>query len=93
MRPHAALFLEFERLTREAAQEALARAPGLTLVDDPAAERYPTPLEATAQDAVLVGRVRQDSSVRHGLALFVSGDQLRKGAALNALQIAEHLER
>jgi aspartate-semialdehyde dehydrogenase len=51
----------------------------------------PNPLQATGRDAVFVGRVRPDPTVRHGLALFVSGDNLRKGAALNAVQIAELL--
>ena len=90
----AAVFAEFaEALTVEQAREALAAGPGLRLVDDPQAARYPTPLEASGADAVLVGRVRKDPSCARGLALFVSGDQLRKGAALNALQIAEQADR
>ena len=77
---------EFERdITPERARELLAAAPGVVLVD------VPTPLHAAGQDPCFVGRVRRDDSVEHGLALFVSGDNLRKGAALNAVQIAELL--
>ena len=54
---------------------------------------FPMPIEATGKDDVLVGRIREDLSAENGLALFVSGDQLRKGAALNAIQIAETLLR
>ena len=77
---------EFEReLTVSQARALLAEAPGVRLVD------VPTPLAATGIDPVLVGRLRRDPGVAHGLALFVSGDNLRKGAALNAVQIAEAL--
>jgi aspartate-semialdehyde dehydrogenase len=77
---------EFERaLSVEDAQGILARAPGVRLVD------VPTPLAAAGSDPTLVGRVRRDDTVPHGLVLFVSGDNLRKGAALNAVQIAEAL--
>ena len=68
-----------------AALELLRNAPGVTLAD------VPNPLEATGRDNVYVGRVRRDPTVEHGLALFVTGDNLRKGAALNAVQIAEVL--
>ncbi|HLX88394.1 MAG TPA: aspartate-semialdehyde dehydrogenase [Acidimicrobiales bacterium] len=81
-----AINAEFERsLSAEQARTLLADAPGVRLVD------VPTPLTAAGTDDALVGRVRDDSSVRNGLALFVSGDNLRKGAALNAVQIAEAL--
>ncbi|WP_371671517.1 aspartate-semialdehyde dehydrogenase [Streptomyces sp. NBC_00289] len=70
-------------LSVERATELLAGAPGVTLSD------IPTPLQAAGQDASFVGRVRADETVEHGLALFVSSDNLRKGAALNAVQIAE----
>jgi aspartate-semialdehyde dehydrogenase len=63
------------------------------LVDDPAAARYPMPSDATGADDVLVGRIRQDRSRRNGLALWVVADNLRKGAALNGVQIAELLHR
>jgi aspartate-semialdehyde dehydrogenase len=74
-----------EELTVERAHALLAGAPGVRLVD------VPTPLAAAGGDAMLVGRLRRDRTVPHGLALFVSGDNLRKGAALNAVQIAEAL--
>ena len=67
--------------------------PGLEVVDDPAHDRYPTPLEAANRDTVLVGRGRRDLSQPHGLEFFVAADNLRKGAALNAVQIAEQLCR
>ena len=73
----------------EAAREALANAPGVRLVDDRASNRFPTPLDASGQGDVLVGRVRQDLSNPNALCLMLSGDQLLKGAALNAVQIAE----
>ncbi len=73
----------------EAAREALANAPGVTLVDDREANRFPTPLDASGKDEVLVGRIRQDMSNPNALCLMLSGDQLLKGAALNAVQIAE----
>jgi len=96
-RSHAvSLNLEFARpVTRAAALEALHAAPGLRVTDDPASEVYPTPLETSEQDDVFVGRVREDVSVpdRRGLALWVVGDQLGKGAALNAVQIGELLLR
>ena len=78
--------VEFERaLSVEAALEILRAAPGVALSD------VPNPLEATGRDEVFVGRVRRDPTVPHGLALFAVGDNLRKGAALNAVQIAELL--
>ena len=82
------LNLEFATaITVERATELLRNAPGVSLVD------VPTPLEAAGIDPSLVGRIRQDSSVdgNRGLALFISNDNLRKGAALNAVQIAELL--
>lgn len=75
----------------EDARALLSDAPGVTLVDEPQAMRYPMPIDAVDRDEVLVGRVRVDSSVSNGLNLWVVGDQIRKGAALNALQIAELL--
>jgi aspartate-semialdehyde dehydrogenase len=77
---------EFERAIKvETAWELLGRAEGVVVTD------VPNPLAATGRDAVYVGRVRRDPTVEHGLALFVTGDNLRKGAALNAVQIAEVL--
>jgi len=77
---------QFDRaLSAEDAHALLRQAPGVVLSD------VPNPLEATGRDEVFVGRVRRDPTVKHGLALFVTGDNLRKGAALNAVQIAEVL--
>ena len=95
LRAHAvALTVQFEHpITAAAARELLAQAPGVRIVDDIASNHFPMPIEATGQDEVLVGRIRCDSSdpSGHSLALFVAGDQLLKGAALNAVQIAERL--
>ena len=67
------------------------KTPGVTVVDDPANLKYPTPRDATGIDDVLVGRIRQDVSHDNGIELWCVGDNLRKGAALNAVQIAEAL--
>src|SRR5881227_2916789 len=86
--------LEFERpITPAQVREILSKAPGVTIVDNPEANHFPMPLEASGQDNVLVGRIRQDISREdgRGIELFVSGDQVRKGAATNAVQIAELL--
>ena len=73
------------------ARAVLKAAPGVTLVDDRAANRFPMPLEASGGDDVLVGRVRADASRPGAIAFFLAGDQVRKGAALNAVQIADLL--
>jgi aspartate-semialdehyde dehydrogenase len=73
----------------EAAREALSQAAGVRLVDNRDENRFPTPLDASGQGDVLVGRVRQDVSNPNALSLMLAGDQLLKGAALNAVQIAE----
>lgn len=87
-----AIWIETQRpLSPDQARERLASAPGVRLVDDPARQQYPLPIDAAARDEVLVGRIRRDETVEHGLALWVSGDNLRKGAATNAVQIAELL--
>jgi aspartate-semialdehyde dehydrogenase len=95
LRAHTeALAIEFAKpFPEDEARRILARAPGVRIVDDRAANRFPMPLDASGQDDVLVGRIRQDPSVPdgRGLQLICSGDQLRKGAALNAVQIAELL--
>ena len=86
--------LEFERpITPEQVRDILRKAPGVTIVDDRENNHFPMPLEASGQDLVLVGRIRQDISRDdgRGIDLFVSGDQVRKGAATNAVQIAEKL--
>ncbi len=95
MRAHSeAVNLEFEEpMSPERAREVLAAAPGIEVVDDPESNHFPMPIEASGRDEVLVGRIRRDISRSdgRGIELFVSGDQLRKGAALNAIQIAEAL--
>ncbi len=93
MRAHSeALNLEFEEdITPAEAYEILAGAKGVITVDDPASNLYPMPIDASNKDEILVGRIRQDISRndKRGLDIFVSGDQILKGAALNAVQIAE----
>ncbi len=95
LRAHSeALNMEFEDdITPEEVRAILANAPGITLVDDPANKVYPMPIDATEKYDVLAGRIRQDISRndKKGIDMFVSGDQLLKGAALNAVQIAELL--
>ena len=87
-----AVSAEFERtVSLERAREVLAKAPGLELVDEPQNNRYPMPLSVTGTDDCEVGRVRLDCAFENGLSFWVSGDQLLKGAALNAVQIAELL--
>jgi aspartate-semialdehyde dehydrogenase len=87
-----AVSAEFERpISVEQAREVLAKAPGLQLVDEPHSNRYPMPLSVAGQDNCQVGRVRLDCAFENGLSFWVSGDQLLKGAALNAVQIAELL--
>ena len=86
--------IEFERpMTPQQVREILSQAPGVKIVDNVEANHFPMPLEASGQDDVLVGRIRQDISRDdgRGIDLFVSGDQIRKGAATNAVQIAEKL--
>ncbi len=75
------------------ARAALAAMPGVLVYDDPLKKLYPMPLDATGKDEVYVGRIREDASVTNGLNLWVVSDNLRKGAALNAVQIAECLVR
>lgn len=87
-----AISAEFERpVSVEQAHEVLAKAPGLELVDEPQHNRYPMPLFTAGKDNCEVGRVRIDCAFENGLSFWVSGDQLLKGAALNAVQIAELL--
>jgi aspartate-semialdehyde dehydrogenase len=87
-----AVSTEFERpISVEQAREVLAKAPGLELVDEPQSNRYPMPLGVAGKDNCQVGRLRLDCAIENGLSFWVSGDQLLKGAALNAVQIAELL--
>ena len=82
-----------DKVTRERAREAFAAFPGLQLWDEPAEGRYPMPVMVEGQDDCFVGRVREDISLPNALNFWVVGDQLRKGAALNGIQIAELLIR
>jgi aspartate-semialdehyde dehydrogenase len=87
-----AVSAEFERpVSVERAREVLSKAPGLELVDEPHSNRYPMPLSVAGKDNCQVGRMRLDCAFENGLSFWVSGDQLLKGAALNAVQIAELL--
>ena len=86
------MFAVFDRpITPDEARGVLTDAPGVRVVDDPARGEYPTPLDAAGIDDVLVGRIRAVDGRDDALLLFAAGDNLRKGAALNAVQIAEAL--
>src|SRR6266496_1350907 len=85
---------EFDKpVTAEAAREVLRKAPGLKVIDEPSKNEYPQPLFLAEEDDCAVGRIRRDCALENGLAFWVSGDQLLKGAALNAVQIGEELLR
>jgi aspartate-semialdehyde dehydrogenase len=87
-----AVTADFEKeVSLEAAREVLARAPGVDIVDNPEKSEYPLPLYAAERDNCQVGRIRKDCAMENGLCFWVVGDQLLKGAALNAVQIAEEL--
>jgi len=87
-----ALNIEFDRpMDPDEARTILAKAPGVKVVDSMESDLYPMPIQVSGQDDVFVGRIRLDESVKNGLALFVCGDNIRKGAATNAVQIAEKL--
>jgi len=89
-----AVSAEFEKpVSVEAAREAIIAAPGIDLNDDVAANAYPLPLELAGQDNCQVGRIRKDCAMENGLSFWVAGDQLLKGAALNAVQIAEEVAK
>ena len=93
LRSHSeAVWIETEKpITPEQAREAFANAEGITLIDDPANKKYPMPLFTAGKDEVFVGRVRKDLANENGLTFWLCGDQIKKGAALNAVQIAEYL--
>ena len=93
LRSHSeAVWIETEKpLSVAEVQAALSQAPGVTLEDDPATQTYPMPLFTGGKDNVFVGRIRKDLANDNGLTLWLSGDQIKKGAALNAVQIAEYL--
>jgi aspartate-semialdehyde dehydrogenase len=87
-----AVTAEFEKaVSVEAAREVFAKAPGLDIVDNPEKSEYPLPLYVAERDNCQVGRIRKDCALDNGLCFWVVGDQLLKGAALNAVQIAEEL--
>lgn len=93
LRSHSeSVWIETEKpISVEEARAAFEAAPGVTLKDDPANLVYPMPLETAGLDDVFVGRIRKDIADDNGLTFWLSGDQIRKGAALNAVQIAEYL--
>ena len=93
LRSHSeSVWIETERpLSVDEVRQAIAAAPGCTLEDDPQNYVYPMPLESAGKDDVFVGRVRRDLADDNGITLWLTGDQIRKGAALNAVQIAEYL--
>jgi len=80
-----------DKIELDAVKKALASGESLILKDDFKNAVYPTTLDSSGQDSVFVGRVREDISIKNGITMWVVGDQLRKGAALNAIQIAEEL--
>jgi len=85
-----AVFVETaQKISADDARTLLGGSPGIVVEDDPHAKLYPTPHGVAGKDEVYVGRIRDDASTRHGLALWIVSDNLRKGAALNAVQIAE----
>ncbi|MBQ3606242.1 MAG: aspartate-semialdehyde dehydrogenase [Muribaculaceae bacterium] len=93
MRAHSeAVWVETEApISVEQAREAFAKGEGLVVVDDPTNKKYPMPLEIANQDPVYVGRIRKDITNENGLSFWIVGDQIKKGAALNAVQIAQYM--
>ncbi len=93
MRAHSeAVWVETERpITPEEAREALTKAEGVVVVDNPAEKQYPMPLFVAGKDPVYVGRIRKDLANENGLSFWIVGDQIKKGAALNAVQIAQYI--
>ena len=88
----AAVFVELDgAVESDDVREVMRRAPGILVVDEPAAQRYPTPRSVAGTDVVQVGRIRRDPGRENGIAFFFSADNLRKGAATNAVQVAELL--
>jgi aspartate-semialdehyde dehydrogenase len=93
MRNHSeSVWIETEReLSVEEVKNALKKAPGIILFDDPSQKKYPMPLYCESEDDVFVGRIRKDTANPKGIVFWCVGDQIKKGAALNAVQIAEYL--
>ncbi len=87
-----AVHAEFEKpMSADGVREVLREAPGVVLQDEPSVNLYPMPIFAAGQDPVYVGRIREDMSSPNGIAMWISSDNIRKGAALNAIQIAEEI--
>jgi len=82
-----------KKITPAQVRDLLSRAPGVTVVDDPSQRRYPMAIDAAGKDDTYVGRIREDESIANGINMWVVSDNIRKGAALNAVQIAEILVR
>jgi aspartate-semialdehyde dehydrogenase len=93
LRAHSeSVWIETEKkLSAADARKLLSKAPGVEVVDDPQNRKYPMPLDAAEKQVTYVGRIREDISVKNGLVLWIVSDNLLKGAALNAVQIAESL--
>lgn len=93
VRAHSeSVWVETERpLDIAEVREAFAKAEGLVVVDEPAAKKYPMPLDAAGTDPVYVGRLRKDLADPNGVTFWLVGDQIKKGAALNAVQIAQYM--
>lgn len=93
LRAHSeAVWVETERpVSVEEARAAFEKAEGLVVIDNPAEKKYPMPLDVTGSDPVYVGRIRKDLAGDHGLSFWLVGDQIKKGAALNAVQIAQYI--
>ncbi len=93
MRAHSeAIWVETEQpVSLEDARQALEKAEGIVMLDDPANKQYPMPLDIADKDPVYVGRLRKDLTCDRGLSFWIVGDQIKKGAALNAVQIAQYL--
>ena len=93
LRSHSeAIWVETERpVSVEEAKTAFAKAEGLVIEDNPAEKKYPMPLFLAGKDPVYIGRIRKDLANDNGLTFWIVGDQIKKGAALNAVQIAEYL--
>ena len=89
-----AVSIEFERpVSPDEARALLAAYSGIAVVDDPASAAYPMPVDCAGKDDVFVGRIREDTALPNGLAVWIVSDNLRKGAATNAVQIAEEIVR
>lgn len=80
-----------KKITAEEVKQLLSQAPGVTVIDDPASRQYPLAIDAAGKDNTFVGRIREDESIANGINMWIVADNLRKGAALNAVQIAEML--